>query len=87
MKIHQMHVLIGLVELACFGRLCEQAPLDTSCLEIADSEDSVVRTRVFFFAVWFQRERIEPLLVVNIMEHAFVPWYWRKMPLMLRSED
>jgi len=32
---------------------------------------SIVRTRVFSLTVWFQRERFEALLAVNIMEHAF----------------
>ena len=32
---------------------------------------SIVRTRVFSLTVWFQSERFEALLAVNIMEHAF----------------
>jgi hypothetical protein len=68
-----MYVFIDLVELACFGRLCQRALLDTSCLETADLENSVVRTRVFSLTVWFQRERVEALLAVNIMEHVLVP--------------
>jgi hypothetical protein len=37
--------------------------------------------------VWFQRERVEALLTVNIMEHVLVPWCWRRMSWMLRYED
>ena len=33
---------------------------------------SIVRTHVFSLTVWFQRERFEALLVVTIMEHAFL---------------
>ena len=33
----------------------------------------------FTLAVWFQRERFESLLAVNIMGHVLVPWCWRRM--------
>jgi hypothetical protein len=39
---------------------------------------SVERTHVFYLTVWFQRERFEALLAVNIMELVFFPWCWRR---------
>ena len=33
---------------------------------------------MFYLAVWFQRERFEALLDVNIMELVFFPWCWRR---------
>jgi hypothetical protein len=40
--------------------------------------DSVVRTHVFSVTVWFQRERIEALLLL-IMGHVLVSWCWQRM--------
>jgi hypothetical protein len=48
--------------------------------------NSVVHSHVFSLTVWFQRERIEALLVVNIMGHVLVPWCWRRMSWEPRSE-
>jgi hypothetical protein len=48
MKIDQMPVLIDLVEMACFIRLCWLAPLGTLCLEIASSEGIWLCAPVFF---------------------------------------
>jgi hypothetical protein len=39
----------------------------------------IVRTHIFYLAVWFQRERIEALLAADIMGHVLVPWCWQRM--------
>jgi hypothetical protein len=58
-----MPVPIDMVAMSCSRRIRRRTPLGDICLEIAKS--------CVFLSVWFQRERFETLLAVNIMGHAF----------------
>ena len=71
MKIYRMLVPIELAGRSCSGRLRRRTPLGVSCLEIAGSGGIRSDAPMFYLTVWFQRERFEALLAVNIMEHAF----------------
>ena len=70
-KIGQMLLPAGLAGLSCFGRPCRRNLLCDQYLKIAEWVLLVVRTYVFYLTVWFQRERFEALLAVNIMEFSF----------------
>jgi hypothetical protein len=87
MKIDWMHVLIYLVEMVFSGRLRRRAPLGTSCLEIACSEEIRSSALVFFSSHLVSEGALEALLAVNIMEHILVSYRWWRMSWMLGSED
>jgi hypothetical protein len=62
-------------------------PKANSCLEIAGSGGIRSCAPMFSLTVWFQRERIEALLVVNIIGHVLVPCCLCRMSWEPRSKD
>ena len=68
---YQMHVSIDLAGSVGFRKAPPAKSIGRSCPEIAGSGGIRSDAPMFYLTVWFQRERFEALLAVNIMEHAF----------------
>ena len=71
MKNFRMPIPIDLAGWLCSGRLRRRTPLGVYVWRLLDRMVFGRAHPCFTLTVWFQRERFEALLAVNIMEHAF----------------
>ena len=84
--IYWMRALVDLAEVTSSGRLRRQLHWAIHAWRLLDRVEFGRAHPCFTLAVWFQRERFEALLAVNIMGHVLVPWCWRRRSCQSRSE-